>query len=106
MSNRRAALVVAFVVLAVGLVFAFAPVSAEGLACGNAFSANLTEAVGASVFVGSEGLDYVGACEDALNWRRWIAFGLMAIAGLGLLFGLLTAKAGESAAEQSQQEPR
>lgn len=100
MSSRRAVLVIAGVVLLVGLVFAFAPVTTGGISCGNAFASSTSEAAGADLF--ETGSDYVGACEDALTSRRWIAFGLMGLAGLVLLFGLLTSTGVASSAEQNR----
>lgn len=105
MTNRRAALVIAFVVLLIGLGLAFAPVSAEGVGCGNAFASNSTDSVAADLF-DPIGVDHTAACEDALTTRRWLAFGLMTLAGLCLLFGLLTATGVESDGEQSRPAPQ
>lgn len=107
MSNRRALGVIAAAVLLVGFVLAVLPLSldarfdGEQISCGTAFSGDtadaeraarinaLTEAFSTGIYP-DERDGFVAACEDRISTQRMIAFPLMGVGVLVLLFLGLT----------------
>lgn len=94
MHPRKAAAVIAAVVLALGVILAVTPLSvgagSNEVECGSAFSPSQTPAIVADAvdrpLLGS----YVAQCEDEVSGRRLIAYSLAGAAALVLLFVWLT----------------
>ena len=93
MSNRKAAAVIAGVVLTVGLVVMFLPASISprgvNIGCGSAVISSSTPGLTDAMLGGGLGLD--DQCRDKLAKRRAISFPLVGVGVLALLFVALTA---------------
>ncbi len=95
MTPRRAAAVVAGIVLTVGLLMAINPLTVDGanakLDCGTALSPSYTEARQADMDLpfGFPAL-HRAACDEAVGEQRGLAFPILGVAGLALVFLWLT----------------
>ncbi len=93
MSPRKAAAVVAGIVLAVGLLLAVNPLSVggAGVGCGSALAPSQTEALRADVN-GPFGITtlYRAACDEEVGEQRTLAFPILGVAALALVFLWLT----------------
>ncbi len=88
---------IAGVVLVLGIVLVLVPTSVSGgVGCGSALAPDTTSASAAEfgegledVYAGGDGSDtggYVAACEDRVSTQRFIAFPIIGIGALALLF--------------------
>lgn len=85
---KKAALILGGVLLGVGLLLGFLPISAMGTNCGSAFVEDrvspLSEELLDSMVGRGSSRDYTGACQDAISGRRAVALAV-GIPGLVLL---------------------
>ncbi|MGY1830157.1 hypothetical protein ACI8AA_06960 [Geodermatophilus sp. SYSU D01180] len=103
MSNRAAAAVIAGIVLVIGIILAFVPISVSSgeVGCGSALSSDTSTASAAEfgdaiadAYRGGDGSDdgaYVALCDDRVFTQRLLAFPVVIVGALALLFlGLTT----------------
>lgn len=94
MTTRKAAAVIAGLVLAIGLLLLFVPVSVAGdVDCGSAVAPDSIGAIGAefSDALNGRSTDYQVMCDERVSTQRLIAFSIAGIGALALLFVVLTA---------------
>jgi hypothetical protein len=89
MSTRGALAVIAGIVLALGVVLAFLPVSIDDgdIDCGAALQLSASQASAEDMVNGG---DHLARCEDRVGTQRLFAFPLVGVGALGLLFLGLT----------------
>ena len=107
MSTRRAAAVIAGLLLAIGLFVGLSPVSvADDTTCGSAFMPTTRVAEAKTVVGlttdGPAATDYLALCNDAIGVRRLLAIPLAGLGAIAGLFLLLTAKADESTSARTR----
>lgn len=107
MSPRKAAAVIAGIVLIVGFLLAINPLSVggAGVGCGSALSPSQTEALREDLD-GPFGITsvYRSACDEEVSERRMLAFPILGVAGLALVFLWLTRAEKASASEDEPAE--
>lgn len=89
---RQLLLILGGVLLSIGLVLGFSPISQDGGPCGSAFSSNSAARVEAHTraMIGSgDPYDFLASCQDAKTSRRTVALALTIPGALLGLAGLL-----------------
>lgn len=104
MSNRKALGVIAGLVVLVGLILLFVPTAVAGgdVGCGSAMSPSSADAIGAElgdalsdIYAGGDGSDdggYQALCDDRIGTQRVVAWSIVGVGALVLLFLFLTAQ--------------